>query len=203
MHSDNANMHSDKASLESDKVSLQSDNATPRSYTVRDATDDDLGRILEITNEAIAHTTANWSLEPTTLDERREWFREHRDRGDPILVAEAVDGCVVGFSAYGPFRTKAGYRHTVEHSIYVDASVRGRGIGTLLLGALIERAIAARAHVMIGGIAGGNEASIRLHARFGFTKVAHLEQVGRKFDRWLDLIFVQRILTSDAVDGQD
>lgn len=160
---------------------------------LRDATAADLQRILEITNDAIAHTTANWSLAPTNLDERQAWFREHERRGDPVLVAEC-DGRVIGFAAYGAFRPKEGYRHTVEHSVYVDADERGRGVGKMLLGAIIERAIAAGVHVMIGGIEGENIASIRLHERFGFEKTGHLRQVGRKFDHWLDLILMQRIL---------
>jgi phosphinothricin acetyltransferase len=162
---------------------------------VRDATVDDVPRILDITNEAIEHTTANWSLEPTTLEERLEWFREHQHRGWPVLVAVGPDARVIGFAAYGEFRPKAGYRFTVEHSIYVDAAERGHGIGSTLLAALVERARAAGVHVMIGGVAGDNTASIRLHERFGFTVTGHLRQVGHKFDRWLDLVFVQRTLS--------
>lgn len=162
---------------------------------VRDATPEDVQRILDITNEAITHTTANWSLEPTTLDERREWFQEHQRGGYPVLVAED-DGSVIGFAAYGPFRPKAGYRFTVEHSVYVDTAQRGHGVGRELLAALIERAVASGVHVMIGGIDADNIASIRLHARFGFQQTGCLRQVGRKFDRWLDLLIMQRILSS-------
>jgi phosphinothricin acetyltransferase len=159
---------------------------------VRDATVNDVPRILDITNEAIEHTTANCSLEPTTLEDRVEWFREHQDHGWPVLVAVGPDGRVIGFAAYGEFRPKAGYRFTVEHSIYVDAAERGHGIGSTLLAVLVDRARAAGVHVMIGGVAGDNTPSIRLHERFGFTVTGHLRQVGHKFDRWLDLVFVQR-----------
>jgi phosphinothricin acetyltransferase len=167
---------------------------TEASVCVRDAATNDVPRILQITNEAIAHTTANWSLEQTTLDERLEWLREHHRHGWPVLVAVRPNGRVIGFAAYGAFRPKEGYRFTVEHSIYVDASERGRGIGSRLLAALIDRASAAGVHVMIGGVAGDNNASIRLHERFGFTVTGRLHEVGHKFDRWLDLVFVQRIL---------
>jgi L-amino acid N-acyltransferase len=160
---------------------------------VRPANVDDLQRILEITNDAIAHTTANWSLEPTDLDERCRWFREHASRGWPVLVAESLRS-VVGFGAYGEFRPKPGYRHTVEHSVYVDATARREGVGSALLAALIENATNAGVHVMVGGIASDNVASIRLHERFGFEVTGHLKQVGFKFDRWLDLLFVQRML---------
>jgi L-amino acid N-acyltransferase len=163
-------------------------------HNVRDAIEDDLGRILEITNQAIEHTTAIWSLEPTTVDERRAWFRARRERGYPVLVAEGPDGSVLGFASYGEFRPREGYRHTVEHSIYVDEAERGRGIGTALLSALIDRAVVAGVHVMVGGIDCENAGSIRLHERFGFATTGQLLQVGRKFDRWLDLVFMQRIL---------
>jgi L-amino acid N-acyltransferase YncA len=162
---------------------------------VRDATHDDLDRILDITNHAIVHSTAMWRLEPTTRDERVAWFQYRRERGFPVLVAEAVDGRVLGFATYAEFRTSAGYRHTVEHSVYVDAAERGRGIGSTLLSALIERASASGVHVLVAAIDGDNAGSIRLHARFGFTECGRLRQIGRKFDRWLDLVLMQRILT--------
>jgi L-amino acid N-acyltransferase YncA len=164
---------------------------------VRPATEDDIERILEITNDAIAHTTANWSVEPTDLDERCRWFREHISRGYPVLVAEADSPrarSVIGFGAYGEFRPKVGYRYTVEHSVYVDGAARRGGVGSALLGALIDHATAAGIHVMIGGIASDNIASIRLHERFGFQVTGHLRQVGWKFGRWLDLLFMQREL---------
>ena len=161
---------------------------------LRDATEADLPRILEITNDAILHTTAIWSLEPTTLDERRAWFVGRRERGYPILVAEGPDGRVLGFASYGEFRPRAGYRHTVEHSLYVDAAVRGRGIGSALLAALVDRAAADGVHVIVAGIDGENHGSIRLHERFGFAQAGRLHEVGRKFDRWLDLVFMQRRL---------
>lgn len=162
---------------------------------IRDATEADLVRILEITNEAIEHTTASWSLEPTTLDERRAWFEARRERAFPILVAADEHGHVLGFASYGEFRPREGYRHTVEHSVYVDARCRGHGIGTALLRVLIDRADAAGVHVIIGGIDADNAGSIRLHERFGFTVTGHLHEVGYKFGRWLDLVFMQRILT--------
>jgi L-amino acid N-acyltransferase len=164
------------------------------SLLVRAATEDDIERILEITNDAIAHTTANWSVELTDLDERCRWFREHLTRGFPVLVAESDARGVVGFGAYGEFRPKVGYRYTVEHSVYVDAAERRGGVGTALLGALVDHATAAGMHVMIGGIASDNIASIRLHERFGFQRTGHLRQVGWKFGRWLDLVFMQRQL---------
>jgi len=160
---------------------------------LRDATEVDLERILEITNHAIAHTTAIWSLASTTLDERAAWFRVRRERGFPVVVAVDAER-VVGFASYGEFRPREGYRHSVEHSLYVDAELRGRGIGAMLLANVVERARVAGLHAMIGAIDADNAVSIRLHERHGFRVVGHLPEVGRKFDRWLDLIFMQRML---------
>jgi L-amino acid N-acyltransferase len=111
-----------------------------------------------------------------------------------VLVAETA-GDIVGWSSFGPFRPWAGYRYSVEHSIYVAAHWRGQGIGRLLLGPLIDEARALGLHTMIAGIDADNEASLRLHTAFGFEKVAHFRQVGHKFGRWLDLVCMQLLLT--------
>jgi phosphinothricin acetyltransferase len=113
-----------------------------------------------------------------------------------VLVADDGERRILGFASYGEFRPRGGYRFTVEHSLYVDAAVRGQGIGSTLLAALIERAMDKDVHVIVGGIDADNAGSIRLHERFGFTITGRLPQVGRKFDRWLDLVFMQRILPS-------
>ena len=160
--------------------------------TIRDARDEDLPRILEITNYAILNTTAVWSLQPTTLDARRQWLADRTGQGYPVLVAD--DGGALGFATFGDFRPWDGYRHTVEHSLYVHAAARGRGLGSALLDALIWRAAGLGKHVMVAGIDADNAVSIRLHEKHGFEKTGHLRQVGRKFDRWLDLVFMQRFL---------
>jgi len=160
---------------------------------VRPAEDGDLPAILAITNDAIANTTAVWSLTPATLDARRAWLEERRTKGYPVLVADDGGGAL-GFASFGDFRPWEGYRHSVENSIYIDAKHRGRGLGRLLLGALLEEAARQGKHVMVAGIEAENTASIRLHAAFGFEETGRLHQVGRKFDRWLDLVFMQRLL---------
>jgi phosphinothricin acetyltransferase len=160
---------------------------------VRDALESDLPAILEITNEAIANTTAVWSLTPATLEQRRSWWRDRTAVGMPVLVAASAER-VVGFASFAQFRPWEGYLHSVEHSIYVDAGVRGQGIGRALLSALIGRAEAAGKHVIIGGIEATNAVSIHLHASLGFTEVGRLPEVGHKFGRWLDLIFMQKRL---------
>ncbi|ANC92323.1 N-acetyltransferase [Azospirillum humicireducens] len=160
---------------------------------IRAATDADLPAIVAILNEAILNTTAVWSLTPTTLEQRRAWMAERKSKGMPVLVAE-LDGAIVGFASYGEFRPWEGYKHTVEHSIYVDSTVRGRGIGRGLLAALLDDAKRSGKHMIVAGIEAENTASIRLHAAFGFVEAGCIRQVGRKFDRWLDLLFLQKQL---------
>lgn len=159
-----------------------------------DATDADLSGILAIYNEVIANSTAVYATEPTTLEERREWMRARLARTFPVLVARDAAG-VAGFASFGDWRGSwSGYRYTVEHSVHVRGDVRARGIGRQLLEALVPRALAQGKHVMIGGIDATNSASIRFHARLGFEPVAHFREVGHKFGRWLDLVFMQRLL---------
>jgi phosphinothricin acetyltransferase len=160
---------------------------------VRDATEADLPTILAITNDAIANSVALWTLTPLTLEARRNWFRDRLARDFPVLVAGDA-GEVLGFASYGEFRPYEGFKHSVEHSVYVDPAAQGRGVGRALLSALVGHATTHGKHVMIGGIEANNAASIGLHAAFGFTEVGRMPQVGRKFERWLDLVFMQKIL---------
>jgi L-amino acid N-acyltransferase len=162
---------------------------------LRAAREADLPAILAITNDAILHTTAIWSLVPTTLEARRGWLHERARQGYPVFVVTA-DADVLGFASYGDFRPWEGYRHTVEHSLYVDRRWRGRGVGKALLVRLIEHARTAGKHAMVAGIASENEVSLRLHLAFGFREVGCLREVGRKFERWLDLVLLERILAS-------
>jgi phosphinothricin acetyltransferase len=161
---------------------------------IRAAEDTDLGAILEIYNEIIRSSTAVYALEPTTLEERRVWLRARHDSQYPVLVA-VRDAQVIGFASFGEWRgTWPGYRYTVEHTVHVHVDGRGSGVGTALLQALFPLALARGKHVMIGAIDAANTRSIRFHERLGFERVAHLHEVGHKFGRWLDLVFVQRLL---------
>lgn len=162
-------------------------------FRVDDAGEGDLPEILAIYNDVIATSTAVYSEVPVTLENRLEWFRGRVAQGYPVLVAREAGG-VIGYASFGDFRSWPGYRFTVEHSVHVRADRRGAGVGTRLMEALLPRAAALGKHVMIGGIDGDNEASIRMHERLGFVRAAHLKEVGRKFDRWLDLVFMQRTL---------
>src|SRR5271170_6958669 len=158
---------------------------------IRDATEEDLPGLLGIYNEVIATSTAIYSCDPVTLEDRREWWRARTAQGYPVLVVRDAHG-ISGFATFGDFRTWPGYRFTVEHSVHVRADGRGRGTGTLLVQALLARAAALGKHVMIGGVDAANAASIRFHERLGFEKSGQLREVGYKFDRWLDLVFLQR-----------
>jgi phosphinothricin acetyltransferase len=161
---------------------------------IRDAQEDDLPRLLAIINQAIRETTAVWHVQETTLAARRAWLQERQGAGRPVLVAVA-DGVVQGFASYGDFRPFAGFAATVEHSVYVDPAAQGRGLGRALLAALVERARqAGDVHVMVAAIEAGNAASVALHRREGFVEAGLLRESGRKFGRWLDLLFMTRHL---------
>lgn len=166
--------------------------------TVRDATASDVPAITEIYNAIIPSTTVAWSETLQTPEERGAWLEQHHREDFPVLVAEdATSGQVIGFASYGHFRGAGlwpGYRFTVEHSIHVRQQDRGRGVGQKLLKALIDRAKTAGIHVMVGAVDGDNDASLRFHRRMGFSEVGRMQEVGWKFGRWLDLVFVQRIL---------
>ena len=127
---------------------------------------------------------------------RAAWFDEQRRAGNPVLVAE-LEGTVVGFTSYDDFRASKkwpGYRFTVEHTVHVAQRHAGVGIGRALLETLMARAVAHGKHVMIGAVDAANVGSIRFHERLGFVEVGRLPETGFKFDRWLDLVLLQRQL---------
>ncbi|TAL35115.1 MAG: N-acetyltransferase family protein [Phenylobacterium sp.] len=160
---------------------------------IDEATEADLPAILAIHNDVVATSTAIYSDIPSTLADRATWRATRQAAGYPVLVAREA-GEVLGFASFGDFRAGSGYAATVEHSIHVRADARRRGVGRALLSTLPDRAKACGKHVLIGGIDADNQASLSLHAALGFERVAHFRQVGRKFGRWLDLVFVQKIL---------
>jgi len=160
---------------------------------IRDAVETDVPAILAIHNEVIATSTAIYSETPSTLAERVDWWRSRVASGFPVIVAEDESG-LVGYASFGEFRGRPGYRFTVEHSVYVRQDRRGSGAGVVLMTQLIDQARAGGKHVMIAGVDAENEASIRFHERLGFERVARFKEVGYKFGRWLDLVFLQLIL---------
>jgi len=126
---------------------------------------------------------------------RKEWFTAKQQQGFPVFVAEDND-CITGFSTIGTFRQWQAYKYSVENSVYVASDQRGKGIGKLLMQPLIDAAIQMDMHTIIAGIDATNEISLRLHKNFGFEEVAHFKQVGYKFNRWLDLKFLQLMLVT-------
>ncbi len=165
---------------------------------IRDASEDDLPAILDIYNHVILNTTAVYSEQPHTLSMRQNWYHDRINSNFPVFVAD-LDSRVAGFSSFGHFRAWPCYRYTVELSVYVEASQRGKGISKKLLQSLIDRAIEMNIHVMIAGISADNEVSLNLHHSFGFVEVADFKEVGYKFGRWLDLKFLELIL--DNIPG--
>lgn len=172
----------------------------PDGVQIRDAQEQDLPAVLAIYNAAILRTTAVWSDSPVDLASRRQWLRGREAGGFPVIVT-VVEGEVRGFASFGEFRPWAGYRLAVEHSVYVDEAWRRRGLAHLLLKDLIARARQAGKHAMIAGIEGGNSASIALHAGLGFREAGRLSEVGAKFGRWLDLVFMEMRLDDRPFPG--
>ncbi len=160
---------------------------------VRAATENDLPSILAIYNDAVLNTTAIWNETPVDLANRRAWFEARRAAGFPVLVADE-GGVVAGYGSFGDFRPFEGYRVTVEHSLYVAADARRKGLGAALLTALMQDARQLGKRAMIGGIDGANAPSISLHEKFGFAEVGRLPGVGEKFGRPLDLVLMQKTL---------
>jgi phosphinothricin acetyltransferase len=161
--------------------------------TVRIALEEDLHAILEIYNEAILYTTAVYDYEPHTMEMRQVWWLEKKTNGFPVFVAES-SGSLIGFATYGKFRNWAGFSKTVECSIFLHTSQRSKGIGKLLMQRLIDAAREQKIHALMGGIDADNLASIKLAEKLGFKEVGHLKEVGFKFDRWLDLKFMDLII---------
>lgn len=158
--------------------------------------------ILDIFNDAIANSTALYEYRPRPPESMVGWFATKQAGGFPVVGVEDADGILMGFASYGIFRAWPAFKYSVEHSIYVHHHHRGKGIGRLLLQALIATAQARGVHVLVGGIDASNQSSIALHEKFGFTHAGTVREAGFKFGRWLDLAFYQRILPTPA-DPQD
>ncbi|MET1413589.1 N-acetyltransferase family protein [Roseibium sp. HPY-6] len=161
---------------------------------IRHAEANDIPAILALYNHAVRETTAAWTGREETLDDRTAWYQGRVSKALPVIVAVDDEENVAGFASYGPFRSKEGYRHTAEHTVYVDPSRHRQGIGRALMVRILEIAAAEGIHVLVGGVDGDNHASIRLHEALGFDVSGRLPQTGTKFGRWLDLVFLTKVL---------
>jgi L-amino acid N-acyltransferase len=164
---------------------------------IRDAVQADFDQITAIYNEVLTHSTAIYNDRPATVEERISWWRSRLAQGFPVLAA--ADGArIIGFASFVDFRAWPGYRFTVEGTVHIHADGRGQGVGTELLKAILARAKALGKHIMIAGVDSENAASLRFLERFGFERAGCLREVGYKFDRFLDLVFLQYWISPPA-----
>jgi phosphinothricin acetyltransferase len=162
------------------------------SCAVRLARLDDAFAINDIQNYYVVNSTATFLTEPITLEQRLAWL-EHRSAVHPVTVAE-VDGAVVGWGALDTFRSRPAYRHTAEFSVYVRHDTHRRGIGRAIVSDLVERARQLDHHAIVGGCCSESTAVLALLQTLGFARVAHFPEDGHKFGRWLDVVFLQRLV---------
>lgn len=161
---------------------------------IRPSTEADLPAITTIYTDAVSHGTGTFELEPPSLAEMAQRRRDVLAKGLPWLVAEA-GGQVLGYAYANPFRPRQAFRFCVEDSIYLHPDARARGTGKLLLAELIARCEAVGARQMVAVIGdSANQGSVALHTRLGFEHTGTLLSVGWKFDRWLDVVMMQRPL---------
>ena len=160
---------------------------------VRHADVDDAEAIAEILNHYILHSTATFMTEPVTAADRRIWIR-NRHPEHPLRVAER-GGVVLGWAALHHHSPRTGFEGSAEDSIYLRPEQRGQGIGLKLLNRLIQDASEHGFHSLVAGVCAEQAPSIRLHERAGYVRVAHYREIAQKYQRWLDVVYLQRMLT--------
>lgn len=160
---------------------------------IRDARMDDAEAIRAIYNDAVLNTTAVFDYTAREPQAQRDWLQMKAEQNLPVLVAEE-SGTVLGYASYGPFRPWPAYLYTVENAIYIAPQSRGKGIGAQLLQPLLQIAKDRGLRTMIAGITADNAASLRLHEKLGYVQAGLIREAGWKFERWLDLVFLQRML---------
>jgi phosphinothricin acetyltransferase len=173
---------------------------SPAPATIRDATVGDLPAIHAIYSHHVLHGLASFEEVPPGVDEMRSRYEAVRAAGKPYIVAE-LDGVVAGYGYASAYRARSAYRFTLENSIYIDERQRGRGVGTALLEALIERCRGGPWRQMLAVIGdSANAASIGVHRKAGFREVGVLRKVGYKHGRWVDSVLMQLELSPDDPD---
>ena len=161
---------------------------------VRSAMRADLPRLTEIYNHYVINTPITFDLKPVTVEERVRWFDEHAGSARHQLFVAEIAGTVVGWAGTGSFRDRAAYDTSVETSIYCAPDATGRGIGATMYRVLFEALKNEDIHRLLAGITLPNDASVKLHRRFGFTDVGVFSECGRKFDRYWDVVWMERPL---------
>lgn len=161
---------------------------------VRSARLADLAALTEIYNHAVRHSHATFDLVPFSVESRRGWFDHYRETGPHRLLVAVDADEVLGYATSSTFREKAAYASSVETTIYCASTATGRGVGTALYDALFQILEAESVHRAYAGIAVPNDASFALHRKFGFTEVGTFREVGRKFDRWWDVTWLERAI---------
>jgi phosphinothricin acetyltransferase len=161
-------------------------------FVIRPATSAEAAAMRDIYNHYVLHETCTWQVEPETLDDRQRWLAGHGERF-PVTVAVAGHQ-VLAWASLSPYNARHGYRFTAEDSVYVHPERRGAGLGRAMLADLIARAEQIGHRSIIAGISSDGLASVALHERFGFQPCARLREAGFKFGRWLDLLYLQRML---------
>jgi len=161
---------------------------------IRDAEAGDMEGIRATYNDVLTSSTAIYNDNPATRAERLAWWRGRVERGFPVIVAVNEER-LLGFATVGEFRSGSGYRFTVEVTVHVDREARGQGVGTALVGELVERTRRMGKHVMVAGVDAENATSLRFLERLGFERVGTLPEVGYKFGQYLNLVFLQYWIT--------
>ena len=170
---------------------------------VRAAVAEDLPQLTEIYNHYVRTSQATFDLEPFTVEARREWFSRYADSGRHRLLVAADGELLLGYATSSPWRTKPGYGGTVETTVYTRPEAIGRGVGRALYQALFEALAGEEVHRVVAGIVPPNEASFRLHEAFGFREVGRFSEVGWKFGRHWDVVWLERPLDLGRVMGSD
>ena len=165
---------------------------------VRPATGDDLEAVNDIYNHYVAESHITFDVEPVSMEQRREWFTHYAPAGRHRLFVAEDGGRVVGFASSSRFRPKPGYLTSVETSVYLEPDATGRGAGSRLYESLFQSLEGEDVHRAYAGIALPNPASIALHEKFGFKRVAHFTEQGRKFGRYWDVAWFEMPLEGAA-----
>jgi L-amino acid N-acyltransferase len=160
---------------------------------VRSASENDIPEILEIYNDAVLNSTATFERNPQTIESRRIWYQAH-DANHPLIVAEDNHKSIIGYCSLSKFQSNSGYSRTLELSVYVKEQNRRQGVATILMKEILVIAKRIGVHAIISSISADNVASVKLHEKLGFEKVAQLKQVGYKFSKWHDTCYYELII---------